>query len=138
MSDTTDNMEIYYGMHEAHIEEVKEVRTINSVPANQVERIVNIILRELSSLGAYVYHKSKYNSVYIKFNDPELRSLRIGDHEGRAKYRYKWNLRFDLDSKTLVDNGVTRFYYNIFDLTKMINHIKAYQAKIIENRTSSI
>ena len=69
-------------------------------------------------------------SFYVKFEDERLRSLRVGDHPGRSKYRYKWNLRLDLE-KSYVDNheGIIRYYYCYKELDKMILHMQNYLAK---------
>ena len=85
-----------------------------------------IVLKELSDLGAYIYHKAvTSDSVYIKFSNPKLGSLRISDHEGRSKYSYRWNLRSDLES--YVDKYQGRYYYNTGDIRNMIKHIRNYE-----------
>ena len=64
-------------------------------------------------LEPYVYKAAASGSVYIKFNSRiPIGSLRIGDHEGRRKYTYKWNLRSDRVSYLeIMDRGVLRRYY---------------------------
>lgn len=41
--------------------------------------------------GSYIRNRSvTTSSVYIK--TPDGYSMRVGDHKGREKYKYKWNL----------------------------------------------
>lgn len=56
--------------------------------------VVDMILRKVP--GAYIYHQaSTSTSVYIKFAGQRMGSLRIGDHKGIEKYRYRWNLHME-------------------------------------------
>lgn len=105
----------------------------------RTEILRDIILKELAPLGAYVYSQGqpnkKYNSdpsIYIKFRNPKLRSLRIGDHDGYEKYKYKWNLRIDGREGIEKDKGVTRFYYRANAVYDICNHIKNYSRKCID------
>ena len=72
------------------------------------------IIRELADLDAWLYHSVSGGSQYVKFYKPELGSLRIADHEGRSRYSYKWNIRFDLQSdfEVHMDRGTTRRFYH--------------------------
>ena len=102
-----------------------------------MDNTVKYLLKELEDLGAWVYHISKYGSVYIKFEDEKLRSLRVADHPGRKKYKYKWNLmtkggiRNGLREE--VDRGVNRFYYSPDKCKDLVTHIRSYKRKIDEN-----
>lgn len=103
----------------------------------RTEVLRDIVLHELAPLGAYIYHEAKPNgrfksdpSIYIKFRNPKLRSLRIGDHDGREKYKYKWNLRTDGREGIEKDNGVTRFYYHANAVLDLCKHIKHYHNKL--------
>lgn len=50
-------------------------------------------------IECYLYHVSNSgNSFYIRFKDARIGSIRISDHEGRDRYRYKYNLRSDMVS----------------------------------------
>lgn len=90
------------------------------------------LLRELKTLEAYIYHKAyPSNSIYIKFKDRRLGSIRISDHEGRSRYSYRWNLRSDIESKN--DKLNHRYYYNIKEINNMINHIINYERAIKGN-----
>lgn len=84
------------------------------------------LLKALKEQGAYLYHVSNYDSIYIRFKNKVLRSIRIGDHSGRKKYRYKWNLCSDRATSTQVEGNVIRYYYHFDDLGKLVLHIQNY------------
>ena len=109
--------------------------THNINEKNLAEEIIYFL--EEAGLEPVLNNKSvTTNSFYIQFVDPKLRSLRVSDHEGRSKYRYKWNLRLDIkDSYTKLDNGVTRFYYSLKELPNMIQHMHNYLQKCKQRKT---
>jgi hypothetical protein len=54
-----------------------------------VESLADEILNLIP--GAFIRNKAtSTSSIYIK--TPDGYSLRVGDHNGREKYKYKWNL----------------------------------------------
>ena len=80
-----------------------------------------------AGLKPYVYVAASSGSCYIKFANQQLLSLRIADHNGGPKYRYKWNLRKDITkSKTAIDRGVIRYYYPSDEYEKMITDMQQY------------
>ena len=52
----------------------------------------NQLMKELESIGAIKWHTSTYGSMYIKFKDVRLGSIRISDHKGRKQYNYTYEL----------------------------------------------
>lgn len=56
------------------------------------KEITKQLLIQLEPFGAFKWHTSKYGSVYIKFRNIRLGSIRIADHTGRAKYSYTYEL----------------------------------------------
>ena len=75
----------------------------------------NKILDELkkNDINAYIWHKATTNSVYIRFEDVRLNSIRISNHSGRNKLKYKFNLRNDMGlSKSIwkKDGDIWRYY----------------------------
>jgi len=103
------------------------------------ERLVSKVLQRLRPLGPYVYYYAVTGSVYIKFRDDNLRSLRIGDHGGKKKYQYKWNLRKDLhvDQDTKQKDGIVRYYYHWDNWEGLCDHILAYARTIDANGRKS-
>lgn len=63
----------------------------------------NQLMRELEAIGALRWHTSITNSIYIKFKDIRLGSIRISDHKGRTQYNYTYELT-DISSPEEVDN----------------------------------
>ncbi len=86
---------------------------------------------ERASLKPYVSVVAISGSCYVKFKEPLLRSLRIGDHNGRKKYRYKWNLRHDCEQqRTEKDGNVVRYHFPASQVKNMVQHMTNYLAKI--------
>lgn len=82
---------------------------------NMLESIANKIVCELkeANVESYIWHVANTGSVYIRFKDPRMCSIRIGDHNGRDKLKYKYNLRNDLrlkKGKWVKDNNIWRYY----------------------------
>jgi len=72
-------------------------------------------------------------STYIKFENPSIGSLRVGDHPGRKKYAYRWNLFLNLpeDQRGMrIDRGLKRWYYDASQLDEFVFHITNYANKI--------
>ncbi len=93
---------------------------------------IEVLMQGLKRYKPYVYHEvHRGASVYIKFKGRNgLRTIRVSDHSGRHKYRYKWNLRSDIPTKVEDDRYVSRFYYNIKEVSKLIQHIINYNRKL--------
>lgn len=107
----------------------------------KIEKALRKILTELKELEPYIYHKSyTTNSVYVKFKNERLRSLRISDHDGYDKYKYKWNIRSDVNKMYVDnDNNIKRFYYPLsdFGISWFIKTILK-GAKIINANTANV
>lgn len=88
------------------------------------------ILSDLKHLNPYIYHESKNDSIYIKFENEKIRTIRIADHSGIEKYKYKWNLHVCGSMREEFDNGVKRFYYPIGLYRDFIKHICNYANRI--------
>lgn len=96
------------------------------------EFIIKTIFELLKPLRPYIYHKSKSNSIYIKFKNASVGSIRIGDHNERKRYSYRWNLRHDIKQKNIVDKHQhLQYYYPINLVFKMCQHIMNYENKML-------
>jgi len=97
---------------------------------NKIKKTLQTVLSDLKHLEPYVYHEAfTTNSVYVKFKDGRLRSLRMSDHNGYDKYRYKWNIGSHIKKMYMsTDDGVKRFYYplNNFGTIMFIKRIQQY------------
>lgn len=63
-----------------------------SIKKKPLYDIFDQLMKELKPLGAIKWHTSKTNSIYIKFKDVRLGSIRISDHKGRTQYNYTYEL----------------------------------------------
>lgn len=90
-----------------------------------IRAAVTRLLQAFRNDGIYLYHVSKWDSCYLKFYDTNwYGSIRVGDHNGREKYRYKWNVRMERSSTVETDRNVHRRYYHVSDLDQMILDLK--------------
>lgn len=71
---------------------------------NRQLEVAKDVVVKLEKWGAYIYHEATTGSIYIKFPHWGLGSIRIGDHPGKQKYRYRWRIRAD----------VPKSYFRIF------------------------
>lgn len=93
---------------------------------------LNSIIEALAEFEPYIYKKAySSDSVYVKFGRIP-HSLRISDHKGRKKYRYRWNIRTDILLKEINTNGHEMRFYPIDNLRDMIEdmQISAQLARI--------
>jgi len=81
---------------------------------------------QTAGLKPYISVVAISGSLYIKFNNPALRSLRVGNHDGRGKYKYKWNLRDDWKIISTEIDKYPRFYYPSQDYEEMIEDMKRF------------
>jgi len=93
--------------------------------------IANNIVKdlELNGVKSFIWHSATTGSVYIRFECVNIGSIRIGDHDGRSKLRYKYNVRSDI-KKSYWDKekGIFRFYISTKNWTKLIPEIcKRYE-----------
>jgi len=77
-----------------------------------------IIELAVKGIECYIWHLATTGSVYIRFKDSRMCSVRIGNHDGRDHLKYKYNLRDDISSnhKNWIKDGETWRYY--LQLTK--------------------
>lgn len=72
----------------------------------------------------FIVHKycaTTTNSVYIKLDYGVANSIRVSDHNGKEKYRYKYNIRKDIDEKyEELDNDYMRKYYPFSDIGDLV------------------
>ncbi len=78
---------------------------------NKVGKAAQQMIGLLNELDAWVYHANPDGcSVYIKFKDSRMGSLRISDHPApKSKYRYRWNLI--INTRLIPDSTAKRFYF---------------------------
>ena len=95
-------------------------------------KLARDLLKLLDQWGAYVYHEAiTSTSIYIKFPHWGLGSIRIGDHRGRMKYRYRWMLRTDGPPDTWSwdeDRGVRRLTFGVNEIRRFVREFEIQAA----------
>lgn len=63
----------------------------------EFEEIAKELIKELDLIGvkSYIWHCATTGSVYVRFEDNRIGSVRLGDHNGKDKLKYKFNIRSD-------------------------------------------
>lgn len=87
--------------------------------------IANDIINKLKryNIKCYINNVAKTGSIYLKIDNFKW-SIRIGNHNGREKYKYKYNIRFDIKTGySEIDNGIERYYYAPNQINMLINSI---------------
>ena len=98
----------------------------NKIRDMQIRRLTRKLLREFKGDGIYLYHVSVFDSVYLKFKNNSIGSIRIGDHKGRKKYRYRFNIEINGKTRTEVDRNVTRYYFDHEDIEEFVGCVKHF------------
>lgn len=93
--------------------------------APDFEEIANLIMKELKNLGieCYLWDVSKWQSVYIRFNDPRMCTIRIANHNGIKKWKVKYNLRSDMglkDKKWKKEKNIWRLFMPVKNWKELI------------------
>lgn len=101
------------------------------------KELIDHILNELSEYDPFVHKESRYgDSAYIHFDNlPQgmTHKLRISDHEERAKYAYKWQLRLDGIPPKDEHKQYSRYFD---DPDKLIKAFQTYYDRVARGDTS--
>lgn len=80
----------------------------------EFENIANKIIACLAekNIKAYLWCVAETtNSVYIRFEDPRMCSIRLSDHAGKKHLKYKYNLLSGISKDQWVkDDGTWRYF----------------------------
>lgn len=91
-----------------------------------MEELFNQIIKELKKYDFVIstYHSYSTSSIYIKLDYGLANGIRIADHKGKKKYKYRYNVMNDLekDYKT-IDRGFERYYFTPKNIRKMVLRI---------------
>ena len=99
--------------------------------SKQIAALADHVIDELEILQPYIYHTAQTGSIYIKFDAANIGSLRIGDHKGRDKYKYRWNLRTDIEESSIDStNKHKRYYYPMDEIDDMTHHMENFAKKV--------
>lgn len=79
----------------------------------EMKEVANELAIKLSDF--FIVHKYcaySSDSVYIKLDYGMGGSIRVSDHKGKKRYKYKYNIMKNIENRyEEVENGVTRKYY---------------------------
>lgn len=87
------------------------------------KQIVQNLIPKLLKLGFIVHRYDSYStsSIYLKLDYGVSCGIRIADHYGKPKYRYRFNLiKNYTGDKVVIDNNLIRYYYSFDDIDKML------------------
>ena len=87
-----------------------------------------ILAQELISLGFIVHRYNAYStsSIYLKLDYGVACGIRIADHPGKKKYRYRFNVikKYSGD-KSIVKGGLICRFYDFTELENVINAVQS-------------
>ncbi len=86
------------------------------------KKVNDAFMSVLKQYGALEWHKSKYDSYYIKFKDVRLGSIRIADHNGRKKYSYTYQVFTQNKTKDELITEIENIIEKIIIKSKIIDN----------------
>lgn len=95
-------------------------------------KIARQIIRRLVPLGVHVLRQNSIttSSVYLKFDFGVLHSCRIGDHKGKEKYSYRYNIGPGISERFTDTTGpYPRCYYSVNDIEELIFDVLAERSQ---------
>ena len=104
-----------------------------------IQDLCNKVVQTLNDIGieCYIWHKATTGSCYIRFKDNRIGSIRIGDHDGRDKLKYKWNIRTDKRIKEgWVKDETWRYYVRHNNWKNIIEPIQKRAEQVKEWKDS--
>ena len=90
---------------------------------NQEIVVSNKLIKNLKEKGFQIqkYYARTTRSIYLKLDYGVCCGIRISDHNGKKKYKYKFNLIKQYNGpKKIIDRGYTRLFYN-YNNTEELN-----------------
>ena len=94
---------------------------------NQEIEVSNKLIKDLKDKGFQVhkYYAKTTKSIYLKIDYGVCCGIRISDHKGKKKYRYKFNLIKQYKGPKLVkDKGYLRLFYDYNNTDELINDVE--------------
>lgn len=98
--------------------------------------ISNKLIKDLKEKGFLInmYYAKTTKSIYLKLDYGVCCGIRISDHNGKKKYKYKFNIiKQYTGPKVKMDRGFLRLYYDYNNTEELIEDVqKEKKAKIIK------
>lgn len=97
--------------------------------------VSNKLIEQLKEKGFLInkYYAKTTKSIYLKLDYGVCCGIRISDHNGKKKYKYKFNLLKQYNGKKQVkDRGYIRLFYNYDNTEELIKDVqneKKYKIK---------
>lgn len=99
-------------------------------------QVMQRLRKRLKQMGIHteIVTIAKSGSCYVRFVDPRMGQIRIGDHNERKWYGYKWQIRLDLKQRyTDQSKGHKRYFYPPSEIEEAARHMCNYQRVIKKN-----
>lgn len=94
---------------------------------NQEIKVSNKLIKDLKEKGFQInkYYAKTTKSIYLKLDYGVCCGIRISDHNGKQKYRYKFNLIKQYKGpKEKIDRGYVRLFYDYNNTEKLIEDVQ--------------
>ena len=93
--------------------------------ADKIQKAVKWILKQAKESGIVVmkYESMSTNSVYLKFDDGVLGTLRVSDHSGKRHLKYKYNLVIGSERKQVSSGQTVQVFAPFQDIELLWNRI---------------
>lgn len=102
--------------------------------AEKIDRAAQWVVNECKREGIVVmrYNAIGTHSVYLKFDDGVLGSMRISDHKGKKYLKYKYNLTLGSPRRKHVVSCHTRWYAPFQDIELMWQQVMNDRDTIVD------
>ncbi len=94
---------------------------------NQEIEVSNKLIKNLKDKGFEIhkYYAKTTKSIYLKLDYGVCCGIRISDHKGKKKYRYKFNLIKQYNGpKQVNDRGYLRLFYDYSNTDELVNDVQ--------------
>ena len=94
---------------------------------NQEIKVSNKLINDLKEKGFQInkYYAKTTKSIYLKLDYGVCCGIRISDHNGKQKYRYKFNLIKQYKGpKEKIDRGYVRLFYDYNNTEELIEDVQ--------------
>jgi hypothetical protein len=84
-----------------------------SKPKHDLKGAAYLIIKRLKDrgIGCYLWHGNhKSASHYIRFDEVRMGSIRIADHPALPQYKYRFNVRADIEQEEITEN---QFFFRL-------------------------
>lgn len=113
-----------------------------------LSEIADSLCRRLKKKGFHLlrYDAITTGSIYLKLDYGVCNSIRISDHKGKQKLKYRYNIGTNITKRSDIQDGYRRFYYPAEEEDRLVQQIVSdrkakqdrygarYQAFVAENK----